>query len=218
MEPAMSIPSTTSSIIANPGSVKGLMHQRREDFQSLTSAVQTGDLTAAQAALAAMQTDTQNLQNARGLPNSLTSGQPSKLQSDFANLVSSIQAANASGAQNALATLKTDSQALIGGGTGVSGSSQSGFKQDLAALIQAIQAGDMSGAQGDLTKLQSDAKALGGGHHHRHGGGAVDQLLAAIDGNTAGNAGANSANISAISAYASMSTQPASASSLSAQA
>src|ERR1035437_2284116 len=119
----MSIPSATSSVNPDPGALKGLVHQRREDFQSLTSAVQSGDLTAAQAALAALQTDTQNIRSARGAPNAQPPGQPGKLQSDFANLVSSIQAANASGAKTALASLQTDSQLQIGGGSAVAGSS-----------------------------------------------------------------------------------------------
>lgn len=90
-------------------------------------------------------------------------------------------------------------------------------REDFQSLRSAVQSGDMPGVQQDLTKLQADAKAHGAGHHHRHGTGAIDTLLDAIDTTPAGNANANSANVSAMSAYAAMMTAPA-ATSINAQA
>ncbi|HEY8100586.1 MAG TPA: hypothetical protein VIF82_07500 [Burkholderiaceae bacterium] len=140
----MSVSSATSGVNINPTSLKSLGHQRHKDFEALTSSIQSGGISGAQAALSALQTDMQNIQGIKGVPDASGTQQPSKLQTDFSNLISSIQSGSATGAQSALSTLQQDRHSQIGA---ASASSQSSFKQDLASLIQAVQAGDLSTAQ-----------------------------------------------------------------------
>jgi len=76
-----------------------------QDFQAIGSALQSGDLSTAQSALATFQQDLQG--------NSQTSsiqpfGKNSQANSDYQNLVSALQSGNLSNAQQAFASLQTD--------------------------------------------------------------------------------------------------------------
>ncbi len=88
--------------------------------------------------------------------------------SDFQNLMQSLQSGNLSGAQQAFAALTQEMGSSSQ--TGSSASAGSTFSQDLSAVGQALQSGNMSAAQQAFAKLQQDAQGAGGvsGHHYHH--------------------------------------------------
>ena len=79
-----------------------------QDFQAIGSALQSGDLSSAQSALATFQ---QNLQGNSQTTSSQPFGQNSQANSDYQNLVSALQSGNLSNAQQAFASLQTDLKA-----------------------------------------------------------------------------------------------------------
>jgi hypothetical protein len=85
--------------------------QRRQDFNSLASALQSGDLSSAQSALAAFQKDLPSTSQANA---SQPFGQNSQANTDFQRLQSALQSGDLSGAQKAFASLKTDFQPAQG--------------------------------------------------------------------------------------------------------
>lgn len=94
----MPIDAISSSSGANP------YQQTRNDFQALSAALQSGNLTSAQKAYAAIQSDQQN-----------GGAQPpadSQIAKDFAALGDALQSGDISGAQDAFSSLKTDFQSL----------------------------------------------------------------------------------------------------------
>ncbi|MGZ5818069.1 MAG: hypothetical protein ACXWJD_04915, partial [Burkholderiaceae bacterium] len=74
----MSVSSATSGMNLNPSSLKGLTHQRHKDFDAIASSIQSGDISGAQAALSAFQTDMQNIQGNKGISDPQGGQQPSK--------------------------------------------------------------------------------------------------------------------------------------------
>jgi hypothetical protein len=154
-------------------------------MKAMESAVQSGDMAGAQQALAAMQTDTQNLQSALGGGAGEDGSNPyqSSVRTDLTRLVVAAQSGNM-GTQTSLTIdieLGGDTPSFAdnmqgGGAAGQSSSStpQDPFLSDLQSLISAVQSGDMSGAKTAATALQNDmqqAAGAGGHHHHHHGGG-----------------------------------------------
>lgn len=106
---------TTSGISSsgtNPyqSSMRSEFKQRGQDFKALDSALQSGDLSGAQKAFAALQTDMQNIQSSRS-----QQGQGQQQNSPFANdfqaLSDALNSGDVSAAQKAFATLKQDMQA-----------------------------------------------------------------------------------------------------------
>ena len=167
--------SSLSSTGNNPyPSLANVHKQKRQDFKALESAVQSGDLSGAQQALASFQQDIHSIQSARGTSanNSAGAYTQNPITNDFAKLLSSVQSGDITSAQSALASLKQDRGAQFGA---ASNNGQSQFQKDLNSLVSAVQSGDVTGAQKSLTALQSDAKPEGvGGHHpHHHHAGAL---------------------------------------------
>jgi hypothetical protein len=79
--------------------------QTLEDFNSIGSALQSGDLSSAQSALTAFQQDLQgNSQTSSNQP----FGQNTKANTDYQSLTSALQAGDLSGAQSAFANLQKD--------------------------------------------------------------------------------------------------------------
>jgi len=176
------------SAVNNGGSaIENLFHQRRADFKSMQSAVQSGNITVAQTALAAYQTDIQNLhaQQQSTTPPSSYSGN-TKIQSYLSTLTSSIQSGDLTSAQSALKAYQQDRGSLqesYSSGNSASSTGQSGFGQDLVKFIQDSLSGNTSAAQSDAANLTKDLQnsvannqttsstgqvSGAGGHHHHH--------------------------------------------------
>ena len=160
--------------------------QVRQGFKSLASALQSGDLTGARQAFAALQ---QSLPNSSA-GNQTQTGQPGSGQNQFATdftaLGQALQSGNVTQAQKALATLQQDMQSVQGHhhrhrhhhgsagtqstnsstsnssaqSTNVSGQSQ--FATDFSALGQALKTGDLSGARAAFATLQQDMQTAAG--------------------------------------------------------
>ena len=88
--------------------VQGGVKQLAQDFQSLESAFQAGDLTSAQNAFASIQ---QDMKNGPGAKLAGVFGQDSQLSKDFQALQSALQSGDLAGAKQALATMQKDMQA-----------------------------------------------------------------------------------------------------------
>ncbi|HTR79236.1 MAG TPA: hypothetical protein VMH39_14045 [Gemmatimonadaceae bacterium] len=164
-----------------------LLQQQRDDFQSLVSSVQSGDLSDAQKALAALQQDTGNVAPTSGpsdagiTQSTSTAKSPqTTFTSDFASLVNAVQGGDITAAQSALSALENDVQTASSGYA----TPATGVQADLQSLFQAVKTGNLSAAQTALTQLQSDSQTRAAGtagtgapvghrHHHHHGGGRV---------------------------------------------
>ena len=87
-------------------------NQRAQDFQSLRSALQTGDLTAAQQAFSSLQKDIQNTSQVAGTANNPPEQptSPSQIGKDFQALQTALQSGDLSTARSAFETLKQDLQ------------------------------------------------------------------------------------------------------------
>jgi hypothetical protein len=156
--------------------------QIRQDFQDLTIALKSSDLTGAQKAI----TDLQQL-----MPNSSDSNQPpNAFDADLNAVGQALQSGNLSNAQGAFAKLQQDVQSVQGhhhhhhhqngasasaqstpgiqkdNGQGVS--SQNPLATDLNAVSKALQEGDLSDAQAAFAKLQQDMLSVQGHHHYHH--------------------------------------------------
>lgn len=103
--------STSTSTAYQTGGVPNFQ-QLKSDFQSLSSALQSGDMTGAQQALAALQKDAPGL-----FESSSNQSSPSAnpIESALASVASAVQSGNLSDAQQAFATLQ---QSLQTGQTG----------------------------------------------------------------------------------------------------
>ena len=84
------------------------VQQRAKDFTALQSALQSGDLSGAQTAFAALQQD--NKSSSQTANSSGASGQSSQVKNDFASLQTALQSGNIDSAQQAFATLQSDLQ------------------------------------------------------------------------------------------------------------
>ncbi len=142
-------PNNTSA--ANP-LMKGL--------QAVGSALESGNVSEAQSALANLQKQLQgNSQTSSNQP----FGNNSQANSAYQNLVSSVQSGNISGAEKALTSLKTDlrkSKSSSTSGANQSGSSQANLGQAaeyLQSVGSALQSGNLSSALTALNAIQASS-------------------------------------------------------------
>jgi len=152
----MSISSVQSTSSYNYTNRTDQFAQVRSDFLSLGTALQSGDLKAAQAAFTKLQTDAPgiaNQANAQGAAGSSTSD-------NFATLASALQSGDLSGAQKAFAAIQ---QAAPHGRHhhhhGGTAATSSGLGQDFQSLASALQTGDLSGAQNAFSAIQQTQQA-----------------------------------------------------------
>ncbi|SEE43712.1 hypothetical protein SAMN05519104_6109 [Rhizobiales bacterium GAS188] len=131
-----------------------------KDLNALLQAVQSGDTSGAQSAVATLLNDNPGLAAATRQGSADKQGNAQK--TGLASMIGAVQAGDMASAQSALAALQKGGQS---NGSGSNNPSQSGLVTDLASLIQAVQSGDMSAAQKALAALQGDTAA---GHHHHH--------------------------------------------------
>jgi hypothetical protein len=118
---------------------QAMIQQRKQDFSQLASAIQSGNLTAAQSAFSTLQGLSSQGQSSTVSPSGNSSSASSSgntISNDFAALGQALQSGNITNAQSAFAQLQTDMQAQQSsghhhhhhhhGGAGASGSSTNG--------------------------------------------------------------------------------------------
>jgi hypothetical protein len=151
----------------------------RQDFEQLSSALQSGDLSGAQSAYSSIQ---QLLQNYQGSSNNgAGSNGVSTIQNDFSAVGQALQSGDLTEAQSAFAQLQTDAQSVrqakfgdtatapqvqnqqvqnqqvqdqYVGSTSQNLSPAQQVQQEYAQLASAIQSGDLTGAQTAFAALQ----------------------------------------------------------------
>jgi hypothetical protein len=154
-----------SGIGSGTASLIGLYQRRRQDLQSLESAVQSGDIASAQQALTSYQQDGQNIESAQASSAGALGGsaQASQLSGDLAFMISSLEADPASGGQSSFGGYER-SNASLSGSAGQS--PRSTFMKDLNTLVQAVQSGTTAGAQSAVATLLNDSPGLAAATGH----------------------------------------------------
>lgn len=161
------------------------LSQIRQGFKDLASALQSGDLTAAQTAFASLQQLLPNSSAGNQTQNGQQGSGQNPFATDFSALAKALQSGDLSAAQTAFAKLQQDTQSVQGhhhhhhhkasastqstasttssssvGST--AGSGQNQFATDFSALGQALQSGNLSQAQAAFAKLQQDMGSFAG--------------------------------------------------------
>jgi ribosomal protein S20 len=165
----------------------------KTDLSNLMSAVQGGNLDAAQSALQTFQQDRQAVPgpNDASFPAASSSGNP--FLDDLKALLTSALSGDTSGMQTAATALQKDLQSASGdatasgtqatdAATAATDQTQNPFLGDLSKLIDAAQSNDTAGMQTAAKDLAHDiqsavgsvASAHVGGHHHHHHHQSVD--------------------------------------------
>jgi hypothetical protein len=109
----MSISSVSSaSTLLQQTSQVSAFKQIRQDFQTLSQALASGNLSAAQQAYATLQSDMQNVQSAQSTQQSSQTSQSGQatIQSDLSAVGQALSSGNLTAAQSAFATLQQDMQ------------------------------------------------------------------------------------------------------------
>ena len=115
--------------------------QSIKDFQSIGAALQSGNLTSAQTALAAIQKDFQAVTQSAATTSSGTAaatqpfGTNTQANTDFQTLTNSLKSGDLTGAQKAFASLQTDLKAGLTGGSAATGTSSSTFSNTLTSVL-----------------------------------------------------------------------------------
>lgn len=165
------ISSTSSATAAYQASVANAPQNGiRQQFMQLQNALQSGNLSSAQAAYSTIQ---QSIQSGSG-SQSLLAGN-SQISSDFQALGQALQSGNLSAAQSALTTFQQEMQSLGGsrsGGSGAGGVHRHHGKHfngamaqqmsDLNSMANALQSGDTSSATSALNTLLSAIQSSSG--------------------------------------------------------
>jgi hypothetical protein len=131
-----------------------------KSLQAVSSALQSGNISQAQSALAKFQ---KQLQGNSQTSSSQPFGNNSQANSAYQSLVSSVQSGNLSVAQQALSSLKTDlktSKAPTASSSNQASSNQTGSSQaaeDLQGVGSALQSGNLSSALSALTSIQESS-------------------------------------------------------------
>jgi len=200
----------------------------QNDFATLGQALQSGDLSQAQSAFSQLQSDFKAAsQSAQALPQGedqyvVSSSQQGlsvaqQVQQDYAQLASSLQAGDLSGAQSAFASLQQALQRQGASSTQSSTQSSTNFSSgsdsianDFNAIGKALSSGNLSQAQSAFSQLQTDIRSvqqaaasqtqsltqgllslLEGRHHHRGSDSSSSQnstsTTASTDSSTASN-------------------------------
>ena len=102
----MSVSAVSGTTTATQNAIPSGAQQLIQDFQALSNALQSNDLSGAQQAFGAVQKDIQNV--AQGESPAQALGQNTPLGQDFRALQNALQSNNLSGAQQAFASLEKD--------------------------------------------------------------------------------------------------------------
>jgi ribosomal protein S20 len=107
----MTVSSVSSAQNTYQTDVQSAWKQRAQDFKALQSALQSGDISSAQQAFAALQKDQQSSSQATSATSATSAtGQNSQLANDFQALQSALSSGDLSSAQQAFSALKQDMQ------------------------------------------------------------------------------------------------------------
>lgn len=107
----MTLTSLSSTPAAYPESQPSEFKQRMQDFKALKTALQSGDLAAAQKAFAAVQQDVKPSTPPAGSTTPAGTAPANQWSTDFQAIGSALQSGDITGAQKAFATLRQDMQA-----------------------------------------------------------------------------------------------------------
>jgi hypothetical protein len=112
----MSVSSVSSVTNPSQNTIQSWYQQQYQDFNSLASALQSGNLSGAQIAFTAWQRDLQSIvpSNLQAAFQNQPFGSNSQANSDFQALSSALQSGDVSAAQQAFASLKQDLQSAGG--------------------------------------------------------------------------------------------------------
>jgi outer membrane protein assembly factor BamD (BamD/ComL family) len=166
----MSIAGILSSSLfnSNSQSVTSPQQSFQKEFQQLGQALQSGNLSAAQADFATLQQNSPT----SSATSSASSGNP--IAQAFSQLGKDLQSGNISAAQQDFSNIQQDTQSQSqstqtsghhhhhhGGGGGDSSSSQSTLAQEFSQLGQDLRAGNVSAAQRAYSAVQQSFAAFG---------------------------------------------------------
>jgi hypothetical protein len=147
----MSISSVTTTCSSATAGVQSSLTQRRSEFEQLSQALQSGDLSAAQKAYTSL---------TQGSPNSSSSSnQNSPLAQDFQALGKALQSGDLQGAQTAFAQLQKDASAAAQSqqARGASGAHRGHHRRQ----VDADNDGDSSGSTNATTTTGSTDSSNG---------------------------------------------------------
>jgi soluble cytochrome b562 len=126
-----------------------------KSLQAVSSALQAGNISQAQSALAKFQKQLSG--NSPTAP-SQPFGSNSQANSSYQSLVSSVQSGNLSAAQQAFSSLKTDLQTPKASSSSASNPASSALAtEDLKSIGSALQSGNLSSALSALTSIQTSS-------------------------------------------------------------
>ncbi len=117
----MSISSVSSANNSYPQTSQASpLKQAKQDYAALAQALASGNLTGAQQAFTAFQSDLQKVQQASGGAQTVQATQSAQggVQGDLSSLGQALSSGNMSGAQTAFANLQKDAQAAVASQTG----------------------------------------------------------------------------------------------------
>jgi outer membrane protein assembly factor BamD (BamD/ComL family) len=163
----MSIAGILSSSLfsSNSQAVNSPQQQFQQEFQKLGQALQSGNLSAAQADFATLQ------QNSPSASTTASTSSSNPIAQAFSQLAKDLQSGNLSAAQQDFSTIQQDTQNQStqasshhhhhhhGGGAG--GGEQTNIAQEFAQLGQDLQAGNVSAAQQAYSAVQQSFAAFG---------------------------------------------------------
>jgi hypothetical protein len=163
----MSIAGILSSSLfsSNSQGVNSPQQQFQQEFQKLGQALQSGNLSAAQADFATLQ------QNSPSASTTASTSSSNPIAQAFSQLAKDLQSGNLSAAQQDFSTIQQDTQNQStqasshhhhhhhGGGAG--GGEQTNIAQEFAQLGQDLQAGNVSAAQQAYSAVQQSFAAFG---------------------------------------------------------
>lgn len=147
--------------------------QRKEDLDALGTALDSGDLAAAQKAFAQVQQDMQARAPSRQNPAGEAAAPRAEAKSAVDSLSASLGSGDLSGARKALSTLRQNLQELVvrgrrahgreGAGPRLDNSGEpSAVGQDFKALWTSLTSGDLTGAQKAFDSLLTDLQQVQG--------------------------------------------------------
>lgn len=155
---------TTSGLASLSGdsSIAMLFRQRRDDLNTLASAVQSGNITDAQTALKSYQQDNDKITSSSS---STHHHRNPKLQADFSALTTAIQSGSIADAQAALKAYEEDRhppehEQGSEPPAPAAGDAKSSFVNDFVTLVKDALSGDTAAAQKDATALAKDIVEL----------------------------------------------------------
>jgi outer membrane protein assembly factor BamD (BamD/ComL family) len=156
----------SSSLFSSNSQAISPQQQFQKEFQQLGQALQSGNLSAAQADFASLQ------QNSPSSSPTTSASTASPIAQAFSQLGKDLQSGNLPAAQQDFSNIRQDTQSQStqahhhhhhhgGGGGGGASSSQSTLSQEFAQLGQDLQAGNVSAAQKAYSAVQQSFAAFG---------------------------------------------------------